>query len=239
MSKPFRLTCPTIADIPFLEDIRILVTREQHLVLQFPVPKRSLFGKQPLDKRQIVSFLARELPKYSVFDSGSKEDLEWITVKAVISKQLVLAHADAFVTAARQFRASAYTLISLLADKLGVPNNAFGSEELRFGLSDDQYDGELGDSWHYVFHGHECRFQNQTTKQVLDVKLGYPDEWGVLDPYFFYEFVKTSPEFEEIAVLLEDGFHDTARALDVLEEAGLLGLIADRSGKRRGRVAYS
>lgn len=238
MSKPFRLTCPAVADIPSLEDIRALVTREQHLVLQFPLSKRFLFGRQQLlDKRSLIDTLARKLPEYSIFDSGGMEGLEWVTVKAVVSKELVLAHADAFVAAAKQFRVSAQMLIALLADKLGASEEAFGNEAFRFELSDDQYDGESGENWHYAFHGYECRFQNQTTQQVLDVKLGYPGEWGVLDPYFFYEFIKTSLEFQEILALLEDGFHDAARVLDVLEAAGLLRLVVDRHGVRRGRAA--
>lgn len=239
MSKPYRLTCRTKKDIPSFAAIRSLVTREQHLVLQFPVVRRSfIFDKLcAISKRRLINSLARELPEYSVFDSGGRIGAsEHVTIKAVVSKDLVLAHADVLV-AARQFRASSHELISLLAQKLGVPDEAFGDERFRFGLPQDQESGELTDSWHYSFHGFECRFRNKDTKQVLDVILGFPNEWGVLDPYFFHEFLKTTPEFEEIAVLLEDGYHDTARALDILEKQGLLRLVADRSGKRRGLAA--
>ena len=233
MSKPYWLMCHTEADIPPLADIRRLAVRGQHLVLRFPVARKP----SDLNKRRIIDMIARELPEYSVFDSGAMDGTEQITIKAVIPKALVLAHAEPLVAAARQFGATAHMLISLLARKLEVPIEAFGNGMLRFRLSDDQYTGDLPDDWRYSFHGYECRFENRRTKQVLDVKLGFPGEWGVLDAYFFHEFLKTTPEFEGIAALLEDGFHDTRRALDVLEEHGLLRLVVDASGTRTRRTA--
>lgn len=233
MSRPYRLTCHTEANIPSLTEIQRLATREQHLVLQFP-PTR-IWPK--FDKRRIINILARELPEYSVFNSGAMNGTENVTIKAVIPKEWVLAHAEVLVAAARQFRASAYKLISLLAQKLSVPIEAFGNEGFRFTLSDKQYTGELADGWLYGFHGYECRFENKYTKQVLDVKLGFHNEWGVLDAYFFHQFLQTTPGFKEIADLLENGFHDTRRALDILEAQGLLRIVVGRSGQREGRVA--
>lgn len=241
MSKPLRITCHTKADLPPLEEIRRLVTREQHLVLQFPATEVSLLPDKVCSfiKRRRVASLARRLPEYSVFDSGGRSGVsEWITIKSVISQELVLAHAQTLVDAARQFRKIAHEVISLLAEKFGVSAEAI-NERFRFGLSDDLYSGDLSDNWHYFFHGYECRFQSERTKQVLDVKLDYPNERGVLDAYFFYEFLQTTPDFKEIADLFADGYHDTSRALDILEKKGLLRLIIDSSGKRRGRVAQA
>jgi hypothetical protein len=37
-----------------------------------------------------------------------------------------------------------------------------------------------------------------------------------VDPYFFAEFVKTTPGMEQIAELIEDSFHDGSRILEVV-----------------------
>ncbi len=181
-------------------------------------------------KQRTVASLARRLPEYSVFDSGRFSDFECITIRLVIAQDVVLAHAPILVDAARQFRRIAYELIALLAEKLCVPVSALSNEKFRFSLRDDQYHGNLDGNWSYSFHGYECRFHNSSTKQMLDVKLGYPDEWGVLDSYYFHKFLETTPEYEGIATLFVDSNHDMARTLDILAKAGLLRLIAHRSG---------
>jgi len=91
--------------------------------------------------------------------------------------------------------------------------------------------------WEYYFHGGECQFRNVRTGQIVEVCLGFRDEFGVLDPYFFFQFVSTTPGLEKVAQLFTDGFHDTLRALEILEQHGHLRRISSGSGDRAGLIA--
>jgi hypothetical protein len=91
--------------------------------------------------------------------------------------------------------------------------------------------------WEYYFHGGECQFRNMRTGQIVQVCLGFQDEFGVLDPYFFFQFVSTTPALEKVARLFTDGFHDTLRTLEILERHGYLGRISSQSGDRAGLIA--
>jgi hypothetical protein len=91
--------------------------------------------------------------------------------------------------------------------------------------------------WEYYFHGGECQFRNTQSGQIVEVCLGFQDEFGVLDPYFFFQFVSTTPGLEGVAELFKDSFHDTLRALEILERDGHVRRIRSRSGNRAGLIA--
>jgi hypothetical protein len=84
----------------------------------------------------------------------------------------------------------------------------------------DDPDCELGDGWVSSPHGTECRFENGVTGQEVEVCLGFGAEFGVLDPYFFARFVKTTPGLEHLGTLLRHDFHDAARVIDTLATKG-------------------
>jgi hypothetical protein len=96
--------------------------------------------------------------------------------------------------------------------------------------------GQLGPEWAYQFHGLECCFTSARSGQVVDVRLTFGDEFGVLDPWFFHYFLSTTQRYSSLVTEFADGFHDTARALDVLERSGQLIRIDRRSG---GEVLFS
>jgi hypothetical protein len=68
----------------------------------------------------------------------------------------------------------------------------------------------------------QCRFKNKQTKQIVEVEISFGDEFGVLDPYFFGLFMSSTPQFKSLVNMFPDLYHDTSRALDVLEEIGRL-----------------
>src|SRR2546430_1035721 len=90
--------------------------------------------------------------------------------------------------------------------------------------------GQLDDDWRYFFHGYGCGFGNQRTGQTVEVHLGFPGEFGVLDPYFFAEFVRTTAGLEEVASLFKDPCRDSLRAMKILHSRGLLHYINDGWG---------
>lgn len=208
MSEPLRIDCPAISDVPNAMKLSALATVDQHVVLKLPK------SFSPSDKLQLIAEFSRALPDHSTFDNGGDETREGITVKKVIDRDLVIANADALVAAAHAFRETATILCKRLAEKRRVPPSEL--------LKCRPGSGRLSDGWKYAFHGLQCCFTHAKTKQVVDVEIAFGDEFGVLDPYFFGEFITTTPKFKPLGRLFHDLFHDCCRALDVLEEMGHL-----------------
>jgi hypothetical protein len=73
--------------------------------------------------------------------------------------------------------------------------------------------------------------------QTVEVILGFPDESGVLDPFFFARFVATTKGLEGVAALFKDRFHDPRRALEVLERKGRPTRIAVQGTEDSGLIA--
>jgi hypothetical protein len=138
----------------------------------------------------------------------------------VTPEQEVLHHADALVRAAKQFR----NIAQLLVQKLALVFNVVPQDIdafFRFGLDFEQYRGSLDDDWEYSFHGFECWFGNCRTGQKLEVLLTFGGERGVLDPYFFIQFLRSTPSLASLAEHFPT-YHDMRRAFDVLEKWGYL-----------------
>jgi hypothetical protein len=267
MSKPLWIPCPSVDDVPSVSQLQQLVTDEQHVVLELLVTPDD--KGTAIDKPSIIQHLARQLPDFTVFDSGGKSgESTWITIKKVIAGEDVLANAEAILAAMRLFRATARDLMGRLAQQLNVPLEAFADPYFRLRhVHSVKLSGKLGErtdqlgeesrtgpfrrllapiwrvlkqrttEWEYRFHGAECQFRNTNTGQILEICLGFGDESGVLDPYFFYQFVSTTPGLEKVANLFNDGFHDTWRALEILEQQGHLRRISSPSDNRAGLIA--
>jgi hypothetical protein len=267
VSKPLWIPCHSVDDVPSVSQLQQLVTDEQHVVLKLLVIPDD--KGTAVDKPSIIQQLTRQLPDFTVFDSGGKSgEFTWITIKKVIAAEDVLANAEAILAAMRLFRVTAGDLMSRLAQQLNVPLEAFADPyfQLRHTRSVKLF-GKLGErtdqpgeaprtgpfrrllapiwrvleqrtaEWEYRFHGAECQFRNTKTGQILEICLGFEDESGVLDPYFFYQFVSTTPGLEKVANLFNDGFHDTRRALKILEQHGHLRRIHSPSDNRVGLIA--
>ena len=55
-------------------------------------------------------------------------------------------------------------------------------------------------TWEYHFHGSHCAFTHAQSGQEIEVSLVNRLEFGVLDPYFFTRFIKTSPDYQPIPI---------------------------------------
>jgi hypothetical protein len=208
MSDPLRLSCSTSNDIPPVERLRQLATSDRHVVLHFPP---SFTGDQ---KRSIVTELRTALANWSVFDSGGSQSTECVTIKKVIDRERVIEYAQHIIDAARDFRRTANALSQELAEQKRIRPSEL--------LDHRDRGGKLKTGWKYHFHGLQCRFESKKTKQIVEVEIAFGNEFGVLDPFFFGLFVESTPQFRWLADLFPDLYHDTARALDVLEELGRL-----------------
>jgi len=184
-----------------------------------------------------VSRLKEALPDLYLFG-----DSRGITFLRVISRQEVLANADIIVAAAGEFRRTAEDLILKVARKLNVETRAFEDpfhrlwrqrppqswrrfvrDQIMKLLPDHGWmPNRLPGGWDWGFHGCSCDFLNLRTGQRLDVCLGYPGEFGVLDPYYFTVFCRTTLGLESVAPLFVDPFYDAHRALELLADSGRL-----------------
>jgi hypothetical protein len=232
MTTPIRKVCRGVANLPSLSAIRQLANDDHHLVLEInPPPDESSFNE-----RFVIDRLAPDLPDYTVFDSGGA-----VTIKKVIAEADILSSADAIVSAALQFRRTADDLMTRLSTKLGIPFEAFYRLEhrplLRGRWFRSRWSGRLDSPWSYGFHGYQCGFHDRRSHQKVEVELGFHGEFGVLDPFFFAAFVRTTPGLNAVAALFRDDFHDPLRTLEVLERTGRLTKLNDQTTGRAGRVA--
>lgn len=76
----------------------------------------------------------------------------------------------------------------------------------------------LSDNWYFDVHGEHCMFKNLTTEQTLEVSLGNRESVGNIDPYFFYEFLKTTKDFYHLTRYFEKPFQDVLFFLEELEK---------------------
>jgi hypothetical protein len=83
----------------------------------------------------------------------------------------------------------------------------------------------LTDNWWFDVHGENCLFKNSLTGQTLEVLLRDKDSIGDLDPYFFYNFLKTTQEFNHLTEYFKNPFNDTLNFFVELEREGYLVLI--------------
>jgi hypothetical protein len=208
-STPSRITCTDTGSVPPAADLERLAVAGRHVVLQFPP---SCEG----EKHPLIERLRPRLPGHSVFDSGpGPGGTTCVTVLKVIDERVVLEHLPRFLAAIRDFSDTADRLCRRLAETHG-----FRPEEL-LARRDEVKEGRL-DGWGHGFHGLECCFTNARSGQVVDVRLCFGSEFGVLDPYFLARFIRTTAAHRQGAVLLNDDFHGPRRVMEVLEARGHL-----------------
>lgn len=80
----------------------------------------------------------------------------------------------------------------------------------------------LSDNWYYDVHGEHCMFENTITGQTLEVSLGHKEHIANLDPYFFYNFLKTTEHLAHLAKHFESPFKDMLNLFEDLEQKKLL-----------------
>ncbi|HYH68452.1 MAG TPA: hypothetical protein VD866_27410 [Urbifossiella sp.] len=218
MTTPLRVACPTLTDIPPAHQLGVWATDDRYVVLQFPPDAFTTDAKA-----SVIARLGAALPEFRVFDSGR----DWVTVMRVIPAESVVANAASFLAAMRLFRETATALAHRLADRLGV----CPSDLLDRVTAHDNAVCDLNGEWSSRPHGMECRFENTMTGQEVEVCLTFSAEFGVLDPYFFARFVKTTPGLERLGALLRHDFHDAARVIDLLAAGGHLTMVEGPFGK--------
>ncbi|WJQ83154.1 DUF6896 domain-containing protein [Brevibacillus brevis] len=86
-------------------------------------------------------------------------------------------------------------------------------------LNDEEH---LTGNWYFDVHGEHCMFENLDTGQKLEVSLGNTDDIGNVDPYFFYDFLKSTENFKHLIQHFENPFGDMLEFFEVLEKRKIL-----------------
>ena len=221
MSNLLRLFCRDASELPNIAYLRENADWGHHIVLKFPDSEA-----QQATNRKIIAVLSAGLPDHSVFDSGGSN----ITVFRVVSESDVVEHESAILRAAQCFRADATAIAKRLRKTIGGPLGLLN-------VWSNVASGEMG-GWRYYFHGGDCTFTNRVTGQILEVDLCFGEEFGVLAPYFFVEYVQSTKAHRHLAPFLRD-YHSSVRTLEIMERRGTLRRIhSGGEGGRSGLVAY-
>lgn len=226
MTEPTRVRCENLDFDNLLRYATQNVTRAKHLVFEIE-PQLLPNGKQ--GQHEIIESLALALPHCHIFDAGARLGLEHITVLQVISEREIIAHEDEIVLAAQSFRQLANKLMQRQSDKLNV---AFGEINHHFRFISQR--GKLNWNWTYCLHGFQCLFKSKFG-QVVDVHLRYAPEYGVLDAWFFFNFINSTRQFRHLSQLFLSPYHDMTRTLNVLHRRGLL--LYSQSEQDKGLIA--
>ncbi|MGV2881195.1 DUF6896 domain-containing protein [Paenibacillus taichungensis] len=80
----------------------------------------------------------------------------------------------------------------------------------------------LSGNWHFDVHGEHCMFENAETGQTLEVSLGSKNDVGNMDPYFFYNFLKSTANYEHLIAYFENPFGDMLNLFERLAAQNVL-----------------
>lgn len=220
--------------LPDVSEIRKLLT-ECHGIT-FEIMGYSSSPISGATREAILATLREQLPGYRVQGSGLDEyrlpgnrhsettsELDFcvrehISIKNLPSPELVRATEREIVAAAAEYRRMARVLMVRLANYLEIPLTAFWDGSIPL----DRPTGDLEGGWHYAYHGLQFRFTNATTGQVVNASMGYENEFGLLDSYYFVRFMNATPPWTEVPRKFVDPEGYIGEILYLLEKRGAL-----------------
>jgi len=205
------IKCETIQDIPSIDRINQLSRNKTIKVV---------FGKEILRKRESIGNQWKK--ELNDFQIGIHTQNPEINIARLISDAEIVDHKDFFENCAKDYRILATRLINKLANQLGVeidPESPLDSFNY-LKRSEHRPQKDLIDNWRYYVHGFHCCFENIKTGQVIEVSLVNGLEFGALDPYFFTEFIKLTPDYKPLPVEIFEDYADGVRILEKMEEIG-------------------
>ena len=196
----------------------------QQLTLYLPAHKVN-GGWNILDEAFL--FPARKKP----FEAGEIVEA-WgrFSTRRNMTKKAIDENVDLFLMAAAKYEEVTNPLMTRLAWQLCVDVATFSFDESwhkhhQWGRL-RRSRRESSAQWRYFFHGVDCMFTNTKSGVCVEARLGFGaecgDNFGILDPGFFLEFLKHTTGFTLLADVLRDDWSDTRRALEYLEHLRLM-----------------
>nr|MBX2871676.1 hypothetical protein [Saprospiraceae bacterium] len=178
--------------ISHIENVADLPDIDRIAQLQRGVNWKFVFGAAMLDQRERVGKDWKEkLPQFSISIHISEPLIQCLKL---ITDEEIIAQQDFFEKCAQNYGQLAGELVEQLVAKLRI---SFTPEFPLLSLnaySRKGYptSGKMG-KWTYYIHGFHCAFTHQTTAQKIEAALTFGEEFGELDPYFFSNYIVSSP----------------------------------------------
>ncbi|MCP4176679.1 MAG: hypothetical protein GY756_02840 [bacterium] len=185
-----KISCKNISSIPNIGSIKDLAQHE-HLVLEFPKEEMSLSNGS-----ELISELKEKLPEnYLIFNSGIWEHTVTITIKSVLSTEIINQNIGFIIEGIKDYLHISKTLLK---------NNSTNRKNTN--------DWELIEE-----HGEHKRYENKDTGQVLETCSCQMASIKDIDPYFWGVYIKSSTNHAELKKIINSEFHDSCRILEFIE----------------------
>ncbi|AHM59240.1 hypothetical protein D770_04865 [Flammeovirgaceae bacterium 311] len=147
--------------------------------------------------------------------------LDEINIVKLITDEEISAHQDFFEQCAKDYRILSQKLITALAKELKVEIKPdYPLETLNPYRGNPCKQSGVVNGWRYFFHGFHCGFINLKTGQSIETPLTFGLEFGVLDPYFFSIYIKSTKEYHPSPIQVYSDFEDGRRILKKMLELG-------------------
>ncbi|WP_212002971.1 hypothetical protein [Chitinophaga sp. HK235] len=157
-----------------------------------------------------------------------------IGILPLITDREIEEHQDFFEQCALDYRTLSELLVFELGRKLAIsidrkyPWESFGK---KLGSR-----GVMG-NWSYFLHGFHCGFEHKQTGQLIEAPLVFNDEFGDLDPYFFSRYIRSTPAYQPLPVVIFEDCLDGVRILDKMVSLGKFERISSNWPGHHGTVA--
>jgi len=245
MREEFKILCKDARELPTVARIRMLVSPDQDLTIEFPDLNQN---RQLVDlHRQTVQRLRRALPGYTVNENCSvKAGRLSLTIQLIDEGRELLDQANLIMTALRRYQRQSRQLMTFLAHQLQVEpleindsnfilrfrgrkalegkltftNGDKGSRNplrLPF-LSGHSEQAKSKSFWRYHLFADRCRFIQRPSGQVIETCIGYIDDFGVFDQACLSQYLRTTPGMETVALLLSENCLGIRAVLEMFVE---------------------
>jgi hypothetical protein len=145
----------------------------------------------------------------------------------LLIREIIDSNLGLFLKAIYNFSHLAEYLVLQLRQQFSLFGTSFKPEMWRFELKvKSNQRGILNNEWKYSFLGRGCRFENLLTGQIVNVFLGFEDNFRSLEEFKFVRYLRTSLSEIEIANLLgkeeNDDYKNIEIVFSLLKELGFL-----------------
>ncbi len=219
------ITITSIGQIPTLETIQA-IPRGRTLNL--------VFGKEVQNQREGVGQnLKTNLVGFQVVIHGIKPE---INIAKLITDKEIEDNQDFFEQCAKDYRQLGEELLNKLVHKLDLKLSKDYPMETFDELKSDKRSSGKVEGWNYFVHGFHCGFINIKTKQEIQVSLVFGQEFGDLDPYFFSNFIISTPKYRPLPVEIFESYADGVRINKKMISLGKFEVISSNLSNYHGIV---
>lgn len=159
-------------------------------------------------------------------------------MESQLTDEEILRNLDFFEKCAKDHRRLATKLIFEVEKSLGIK---FNTDCPLFTIIPYHYrnrrPNEMINDWFFYLHGqNHYRFRNIKTNQYIDIALYCGMEFGLLDPWFFIEYIISTKEYYPLPVEFNNSYYDGCKIIDKMIELGKFEIIETNYMTKKGIV---